>query len=72
MERIREVAKQARMIIGEVYGQGVMDTFSADLTSLGGVEGESGWIRKNAQRNYSRIRYVWFHFFFEMFLNIES
>eukprot|EP00438_Fugacium_kawagutii_P010655 Skav210574 [mRNA] locus=scaffold2317:179659:180669:+ [translate_table: standard] len=32
MERIRQVAKQARMIIGEVYGQGVMDTFSADLT----------------------------------------
>jgi len=32
MERIREVAKQARIIIGEVYGQGVMDTFSADLT----------------------------------------
>ena len=35
MERIREVAKQARIIIGEVYGQGVMDTFSADLTCLG-------------------------------------
>ena len=34
MERIREVAKQARIIIGEVYGQGVMDTFSADLTRL--------------------------------------
>ncbi|CAJ1358239.1 unnamed protein product [Effrenium voratum] len=33
MERIREVAKQARLIIGEVYGQGVMDTFSADLTT---------------------------------------
>ena len=32
MERIREVAKQARIIIGEVYGQGMMDTFSADLT----------------------------------------
>ncbi|CAJ1408498.1 unnamed protein product [Effrenium voratum] len=32
MERIREVAKQARLIIGDVYGQGVMDTFSADLT----------------------------------------
>ncbi len=57
MERIREVAKQARMIIGEVYGQGVMDTFSADLTSLAaGVEGESGWMRKNAQSNYSRYQ----------------
>ena len=32
MERIRQVAKQARIIIGEVYGQGVMNTFSADLT----------------------------------------
>ena len=32
MERIREVAKQARIIIGEIYGQGMMDTFSADLT----------------------------------------
>eukprot|EP00435_Cladocopium_sp_Y103_P051482 s577_g16.t1 len=32
MDRIRQVAKQARLIIGEVYGQGLMDTFSADLT----------------------------------------
>ena len=39
MERIREVAKQARIIIGEVYGQGVMDTFSADLTCLGAKRG---------------------------------
>ena len=39
MERIREVAKQARIIIGEVYGQGVMDTFSADLTCLDAKRG---------------------------------
>ena len=26
MDRIRQVAKQARLIIGEVYGQGLMDT----------------------------------------------
>jgi len=32
MDRIREVAKQARLIIGDVYGQGPMDQFSADLT----------------------------------------
>ncbi|CAE7763585.1 unnamed protein product [Symbiodinium sp. KB8] len=34
MDRIREVAKQARLIIGDVYGQGPMDQFSADLTRL--------------------------------------
>lgn len=32
MDRIREVAKAARVIIGEVYGQGAMDSFGADLT----------------------------------------
>eukprot|EP00931_Biecheleriopsis_adriatica_P111315 TRINITY_DN8567_c0_g1_i1.p1 TRINITY_DN8567_c0_g1~~TRINITY_DN8567_c0_g1_i1.p1 ORF type:complete len:369 (+),score=85.27 TRINITY_DN8567_c0_g1_i1:25-1131(+) len=32
MERIRQVAKQARLVIGEVYGEGEMNTFGADLT----------------------------------------
>lgn len=32
IERIRQVAKEARAIIGEVYSEGQMNTFSADLT----------------------------------------
>eukprot|EP00933_Yihiella_yeosuensis_P044443 TRINITY_DN3957_c1_g1_i1.p1 TRINITY_DN3957_c1_g1~~TRINITY_DN3957_c1_g1_i1.p1 ORF type:complete len:385 (+),score=109.73 TRINITY_DN3957_c1_g1_i1:50-1204(+) len=32
MDRIRQVAKEARLVIGDVYGEGEMNTFGADLT----------------------------------------
>jgi len=32
LDRIRQVAKQARLIVGEVYGEGEMNQFGADLT----------------------------------------
>jgi len=32
LDRIREVAKHARIVIGDVYGEAEMDQFSADLT----------------------------------------